>query len=60
MLKWESFGKRETPVKNGDDVDAFDAREYYYWRKGAVRRIKQRFNRRARHRVAQELRMWYS
>ena len=52
-----AMGHREVMKGCGDEWDAFTGwRRYLHWQPGQLRRVKQRFNRRVRRKVKQELR----
>ena len=49
-------GKKErVKCKSGDEWDAFYSKEYYFWKPGDRKRIKNRYNRRMRRRKIEAL-----
>jgi len=48
--------KPEIPLKSGDEYDAFTRwRRLLRWKAGQIKKIKQRYNKRLRRKIKQEL-----
>jgi len=50
--------KPETPLKSGDEYDAFCARQWHFWKPGAVKKIQRRYWKRVRRCTKAMLSKW--